>query len=57
MFGFSKLRLLLKAFEKLSLKELEMLDKESIVVNFTNILRAAFAPISFCQKNTNLIPK
>ena len=27
------------------------------VVNFTNILCAAFAPISFCQKNTNLSPK
>ena len=26
-------------------------------VNYTNILRAAFAPISFCQKNTNLSRK
>ena len=27
------------------------------VVNFTSILRAAFAPDSFCQKNTNLSRK
>ena len=27
------------------------------VVNFTNILRATFAPISFQQKNTNLSRK
>ena len=34
-----------------------MLVKLTPGVNFTNIFRAAFPPISLCQKNTNLSHK
>jgi len=38
-------------FEEEVRETLQIVENSSPEVNFTNILQAAFSPLSFCQKN------